>query len=684
MENDTLEKKLVTRPYNEYIEKLNMQAIKEGDRQAIVRATERPIPIDIDIQANPRNPLVIIQVGFTTRRIIDAIKSKGKRNDVIIIIEPDLGVFKHVMRTENIVDLLTNENIDLKIGLAPDALLAELYRSYVYQSETSLPRAFKIQNSEIIVDPFRWNTPEEKIEQAKIMEAVKASHKQLELSMGCSEDSFQRWQLMFANAYNMRKGGDISALFDKFEDVPIIVCGGGPSLEDFIAEYRDNQDLKKALIIAADAVLPKLRRAGIRPHIVTRCERKLTTIFQDLKPEDTKGVYYAAYPWTPPEYFDMFEKFFYIFRANGSCLYTKYRNGQINGGVSAGNAAAEIAFRIAKTAIFTGIDLAFIGGKSHTEGTQVEFNIESSKSKWVDVETNSGGKSTTIPVWVRCLHEYEQGIHKWNVVKGKEKVVYNTSGEGARIVGATYKPWLALRPLFATTKAADIDQRLAELFTAGPEEQWKTFKEINLRTVTKLHKCINHLRANMAECKNSISVMESEIDKLNRKSRDTALTPYQFVLAVRGDKANYEKLMKNCADTLDGFKNKYWYNMTFRMMLLDVLQLDLYFYENNINRLHNVLDAPDERMWHYCKITMGFYNSIEFYLEKFIGILENVNKGENSRDKVHLYTNDGYDELYKSSTAKLVLDGADEGESWVSDEKTTASQDPTETAHPST
>jgi len=267
---------------------------------------------------------------------------------------------------------------------------------------------------------------------SEIIQIVQKQSQQVFTSMGCAADTYARWEQTTRNFDNLHNSYKIKELFDKVEGKNIIVLGGGPSLKGFIEEASLRPELaKNSLIISCDATLPLLLKNGIRPHLVTRCERKLTTIFGKTKKSDTKDIFYVAYTWTPPEFFELFEESFVVFRDNGVNRWTEYDPGSINGGVSSANAAVELAFMLGKknNIIMAGIDLVFIDNKTHVEGTEVEFDVEKSRPKWIDIECNDGETRTSIPVWQRCQTEYNQGIYKH--IK-RECKIYNTSALGGK------------------------------------------------------------------------------------------------------------------------------------------------------------------------------------------------------------------------------------------------------------
>ncbi|MDR1483099.1 MAG: DUF115 domain-containing protein [Synergistaceae bacterium] len=70
-------------------------------------------------------------------------------------------------------------------------------------------------------------------------------------------------------------GDKIDSLGDRFKNRPFVCVAAGPSLDKNFHLLKDVQD--KCVIVAADAVLEKLLKNGIRPHIVTVLERVVET-----------------------------------------------------------------------------------------------------------------------------------------------------------------------------------------------------------------------------------------------------------------------------------------------------------------------------------------------------------------------------------------------------------------------
>jgi len=585
--------------------------------------TETLIDSNICIR-NCNNPLMMVYIGFSTRGLYDSIKRNKKVTRTSIMIEPNLSVFKELLFTEDITDLILDPKIELMMGVNPEDLVNTMIQIFnKFDEGQPYSRVTQILNMEKLRDPFtvKNNNDLFSLIDTKVDEAVQ----QVQLSLGCSDDQFRRWELMYINANEMFNAYNITLLFNKFKDFPCFVLGGGPSLIDFINYAKANpEEIKKSIIIAADAVLPVLGKEGIKPNFVPRCERKLTGIFKDVTPDMVKDVNYVAYPWTPPEFFKIFESTFYAFRSNGACIYTGLPHGRVNGGVSSANAALELALLLGcKTIILSGVDcVKDDSGKTHVAGTQVEFNMEASeKKKSFQLLCNDGKTRTAIAVWNRCLNEYIQSIVK-HTEKRKERItIYNTALTGAKIA---YTDYIAIDRLPKTIYnipfiAKEIIDNNKQKLT---EEQINKFKALNTDTLKML-----------LDLKESITVVKNLVEDAERtKDREIAkmiqfvysdLKGYDVVKAVRQQKGNLEKLWNNIVDMYDfHFKSKWLPNQLFRTIFLDVLQLDTFMYENMVASITNTLEFRDEQYEAYCKATKGWIDRISYYTDEFIRVLK--------------------------------------------------------------
>lgn len=585
---------------------------------------DKDVPInqdDIKI-SGLTNPTYLVIVGFATRRVydqalrtVDPVTGKPKQIAYTLIIEPDLATFNNTLKTENVRDLIEAKNVDMIIGIPPDRLFPEIYKVFIKEDKAVGSRCLRSMQPEIISDPFAYPFNDGKPAPVvqEIADLVQETAKQVFMSMGCASDSHFRWEQLYRNKENLKSAYKIEPLFGKFGTVPAIVVGAGPSMEDFITAYHRYKLREKSVIIACDASLKRLLKHDIKPHIVTRCERKLTKIFSGIEKKDTQDIYYAAYPWTDKEFFDLFDDKFMLFRDNGVCHWTGYKPGAVNGGVSSANAALELAFLMGcQNIVLTGIDLCFQDGKSHVDGTEVEFDIENSRPKWTEI-TGNDGLVTTIPVWKRCLNEYTKDISRH---PGHD--LFNTSLKGAKILGTQVKPWAEISHLFESD--AHAGRRISKNLVKPTEEANKKFE------------------ANCEELKENLKILISDIEKVLLTVRDQILTCSREEEKLVMQLANFtfkdyfdqvfhlQKQLTNVfqapAKTVDGFKAKYYTKSWFNHAILDTCQLDLMTTENKCAGLVNTIPIDHNRLKIYCQIQTSLFTLFMYYAKKMLTMFE--------------------------------------------------------------
>jgi len=626
------EPNLVLREKHGFFVKRNLVAFKErgydniNELMSSVKEKEVKIDHSIVIQGI-KNPLLSIYVGFSTRKMFEALLRKKKVVRRILIIEPNLGEFKHLLCTEDISDIILRDDVDFLIGTMGKELLSEVYL-YFTKIETGygVSRACFIKNNEVMIDPFIYDTEEKKKKAMDIINTIKDAEQQLQLSMGCSDDQFQRLELMIENREIMYNAWDMTKLKQRFQNIPALVIGGGPSVENFLEDYKKRASYyTNFIIIAADATLPLLLARGIRPHMVTRCERKLTTIFQNLTKEDTKGIYYCAYPWTPPEFFDIFDNHIYLFRHNGVCQFADpIKHYHCDGGVSSGNAALEIAMDLGcKNIYLAGIDLVMgDDGETHVKGTTVEFNIDNSKHLHKPIICNDGKKRTSIPVWERCQNEYMQSIDKHEkkeVNKKKCFKVYNLSPIGGVIRQAKPITYSEMHDMLGShtdnTKTAHdiINKHKAKISKKDVDK----FKTKLTTTLTELGEMKNLMSVAKGLIQGAVKTADREVSKLLRRIvEDSQDNAFAAIKTIRMNEANYIKVWKNVALAIDdNYKAKLYSFDTMRILILDILQLDMFQYENVTNSLYNEFTHEDERYCEYYKHTKDFMVRVDYYID---------------------------------------------------------------------
>lgn len=104
-------------------------------------------------------------------------------------------------------------------------------------------------------------------------------------------------QNSFTNLSHMATSPDIGELRDQFKEVPFILIGAGPSLDESIEFLKEIQD--KAIIVASNSPYRKLINSGIRPHLVVTADPMEPTLagFQNIQLDHVPlACPFSAYP----------------------------------------------------------------------------------------------------------------------------------------------------------------------------------------------------------------------------------------------------------------------------------------------------------------------------------------------------------------------------------------------------
>jgi hypothetical protein len=101
----------------------------------------------------------------------------------------------------------------------------------------------------------------------------------------------------FKNLPHLASSPDVGEMENEFEDIPFILIGAGPSLDESIDFLKQVQD--KAIIVASNSPYRKLINNGIRPHLVVTADPLSPTLagFENVKLDDVPlACPFSAYP----------------------------------------------------------------------------------------------------------------------------------------------------------------------------------------------------------------------------------------------------------------------------------------------------------------------------------------------------------------------------------------------------
>jgi hypothetical protein len=231
-------------------------------------------------------------------------------------------------------------------------------------------------------------------------------------------------------------GIDCKYFKDKYKGSPAIIVGAGPSLDKNI-DCLD-QAKGKALIFTVDAAMHKLVEKKIIPDVVSSIERiELSTKFYE-KGEIPNDVIYVGPNVILGSILDKFKRIIFTGRT-GDALFNKFNENLGFSNLSVGLNVSHVLISFARflgcyPVIFMGLDLAYTGGKTHTDGFSNFFEKEVMdlyKNNTVFVKGINGEMLETSENFM-----YTKSWIESLIAKDREGLFINATEGGANINGA--------------------------------------------------------------------------------------------------------------------------------------------------------------------------------------------------------------------------------------------------------
>jgi hypothetical protein len=186
--------------------------------------------------------------------------------------------------------------------------------------------------------------------------------------------------------------------------LPAIAIGSGPSLSEALPRLRELQST--CILVACNAAVDGLLKAGIMPHLVTCVERDAPTIQTICG--DMTGITFAGLPIVQRAIVDKFSNHLLITSCNSLFQWAYNRVAPIASGSSAGIQTLAVASRVTTGPVFLiGHDLCRSGNDGHSE---IASSVDQ-PDDGVQIDAASGTKERTNAFWLRLLHEIPWIIH---------------------------------------------------------------------------------------------------------------------------------------------------------------------------------------------------------------------------------------------------------------------------------
>ncbi|MDH5655614.1 MAG: DUF115 domain-containing protein [Spirochaetia bacterium] len=254
------------------------------------------------------------------------------------------------------------------------------------------------------------------------------------------------------NISHLQNARPIQDLFRRFTDIPVLICGAGPSLSDSLENIKKYQN--KFILIAVDTSLKILNSFGIDPDIT------VTVDPQPVNREYIEGyrgnTLFVADPCCnyltlriiPENKLYFFGSPFALTEIIHPSLKEIPENIAFGGSVSTN--AYDLALQMGANKIFlTGMDLSFTGGRAHARGAVLEEKLNFLECRTYRREIHNFRQLSALPP--RTINNMNQSFsltndkllifHKWFEGRfhadGKKGIhIYNLTNEGAEISGS--------------------------------------------------------------------------------------------------------------------------------------------------------------------------------------------------------------------------------------------------------
>jgi hypothetical protein len=283
-------------------------------------------------------------------------------------------------------------------------------------------------------------------------------------------------------------GPRLQPLYKKLAGRPVVCVAAGPSLDKNFMLLKDIQD--KCLIVAADAVLGKLLRNGIKPHIVTSLERVISTyrlFFSEVVEEfhdECRDILLVAQslcvPWTSGRW------------PGPCCLVYKeevvldawFAGGVLGGsGLTSGISVAHMNYTLAhymgaSSIAIIGQDLAF-GEDGSTHSESVGGGSKADRTGAIEIPGALGGMVKTRRTWVSFLRFLETLVFSSGIPTS------DCTEGGALIAGTTVEPFAGFIE-DKILRQTPLETTPAEVIRAGNGET--NFGEIKTRVLASIKK----------------------------------------------------------------------------------------------------------------------------------------------------------------------------------------------------
>lgn len=383
------------------------------------------------------------------------------------------------------------------------------------------------------------------------------------------------------NWHHVFRGLDCKFFENRYKSKPAIIVGAGPSLDkniDFLQQAKG-----KALIFSVDGAMNSLMNKEIIPDVVSSIERvELTANFYKKK-EIPNDVIYVGPNVVLGNIFEKFSRIIFTGRY-GDALFRNFNESigftNINIGINVSHVLIAFARHLGcNPIIFTGLDLAYTNGRTHTEKFSENFDqsfMNNYKQNVVYVKGQNGER----------LESFEHFKHtkSWiesMIAEDKEAMFINATEGGANIEGAVN---MKLSDVISSYCLEAIPE-LKEVYDKAREQQIYDKEDLTNKAI-KFFTDLNEFYENL------ISESQAYYDKL-----------------LGSKKTGRLELMESQRLSMDKILNKNWSGRF-------IVQSITIAYNRDIHSLPMYLEKEDEKRM--LELNLNYYKTLKAVSKKIM------------------------------------------------------------------
>lgn len=292
-----------------------------------------------------------------------------------------------------------------------------------------------------------------------------------------------------------------------FRDRPCVIVGAGPSLDKNIDQLHDMRG--QTLIIAVDAALDTLLDHGIKPDIVATIERSEKTLKFYRNHDELDDIVLLAPHMIMSDILERFKHRIATGRQEDDFV-REFTAAIGRESLDIGFNAAHLPFAFARhlgcsPIVFTGVDLAYTGGKTHTDN--VAHNIEGTnqylkKDNIVHVKGQNGEVLETLNYFMYAKRMFESYM-----LNNPELRYINATEGGVNIVGAEN---MTLMQVIELTKNQKVEPyeflKITQSLEATSDAAVEEMSDAALRFLTDLDRQFRYVEQ---QCKKALKGLKN-------------------------------------------------------------------------------------------------------------------------------------------------------------------------------